>query len=152
MAELSLRIRGATILVVKDGEVIFSTKVPGLRAVFEAAGHLKGELKDAAVADKVVGKAAALLYAYFQVSSVFGSLMSEGAAKVFRDRGIKFRFERLVPVILGKEGRGVCPFEGRVAGVSDPEDAFRILHGMFFRFFNTDQYGLRSGKIGQSRR
>lgn len=133
MAESSLRIRRATILVVKDGKIVFSTKVPGLKAIFEAAEHLRDEFKGAAVADKVVGKAAALLYAYFQVSSVYGSLMSEGASKVFRDQGIEFRFGRLVPVILGKDRVRVCPFERRVAGISDPRNGFRILYEMLFK-------------------
>ncbi len=131
-AEQTLKERDTTIAVVKKGKILFYTGIQGLKAIFKAADQLEDELKGAAVADKIVGKAAALLYAYFNVSSVFGALMSQEAVKVFRDQGIIFRFDRVVPLIKGKKGGDICPFEKKVLVTSKPEEGFNLIHGMVY--------------------
>lgn len=129
-AEGALKGGGLTIAVVKGGELIFSTKVPGLRAIFMAAKALGGGLAGSSVADKIVGRAAALLYAHYGVRAVFGSTMSEGGAAILRDNGIEVRFDALVPAIRGRDGADICPFERAVMGIRDPGEAVRALSGM----------------------
>jgi hypothetical protein len=129
-AEEALKGRALTIAVVKNGKLIFSTNAPGLMAIFWAHKALGGELAGSSVADKVVGKAAALIYAYHRVRAVFGATMSEGALAVLRDRGIGLKFDRLVPVIKGKDGIRMCPFERAVMDARDPEEAVRVVSRM----------------------
>ncbi len=129
-AEEALKGGALTIAVVKGGKLIFSAKVPGLRAIFMAARALGGELAGSSVADKVVGRAAALLYAHHGARAVFGSTMSEGGAAILRDKGIGIRFDALVPSIRGRDGVHACPFERAVRNIRDPGEAFRVLSRM----------------------
>lgn len=126
-AEEALKGGALTIAVVKGGKLIFSAKIPGLRAILMASKALGGELAGSSVADKVVGRAAALLYAHHGVRAVFGAIMSEGAAAVLRDNGVGLKFDGLVPVIKGKDGIQTCPFERAVMGISEPEEAARAI-------------------------
>ncbi len=143
VAEDAIKGGGPTIAVAREGKVLFYTDTPGLKAIFEASKRLGGELRGAAVADRVVGKAAALLYVHLQVNAVFGALMSEGAAKVLRGRGVEFRFKRIIPAVKGKDGVDVCPFEMRVMHISEPEEGFRAVSEMLFgRLTKTSLKGL----------
>ena len=131
-AERALKGGNLTIAVVKGGRLIFSTSVPGLRAIFSALGALGSEFSGSSVADKVVGRAAALLYAHYGARAVFGATLSEGAAAVLRDRGIVFGFDRLVPEIKGRDGIEMCPFERAVMGIKDPREAVREISRLLF--------------------
>jgi hypothetical protein len=131
-AERALKSGNLTMAAVKGGRLIFSTSVPGLRAIFSALGALGGEFPGSSVADKVVGRAAALLYAHYGARAVFGATMSEGAAAVLRERGIGVRFDRLVPEIRGRDGVGMCPFERAVMGIRDPGEAVREISRLLF--------------------
>ena len=81
----------------------------------------------AAVADKVVGKAAALLLVKGGVREVYGRVMSEAAMAVFRRFGIPYSFETAVPFIQNRAGDGICPLEDAVSTIGEPEEAFPAL-------------------------
>ena len=75
-------------------------------------------------ADKVVGKAAALLYALMGVSSLYASVISEGALTVCKSFGISVEYGALAQNIINRRGDGFCPMEQAVADISDPQTAF----------------------------
>ncbi len=78
-------------------------------------------------ADRVVGRAAALLYLALGVVRVHALLASAPAAAVFADHGIEFSAETTVPAILNRDRSAGCPMEATVAGVDDPQEAVRLL-------------------------
>jgi hypothetical protein len=127
IARSKLRRYGWSLVIVKDGEVVFETYEHGIRGLLEAIGALGGLLKGASVADRVVGLAAALLCLYVKVKSVYAVVVSQNAVGLLRERGVYCEFEKLVPRILDKSGAAQCPFE-RIAGeVSSVEEAYRKL-------------------------
>lgn len=79
------------------------------------------------VADKVVGKAAALLLVKGGAQAVYGRIMSEAAVRVLSRFGISYFYETLVPFIQNRTGDGVCPLEQAVSDVETPDDAFPAL-------------------------
>jgi len=83
-------------------------------------------LRGAEVADKVIGKAAALLFAHGGVRSVWATRMSEAARDFLRAAGIAFDYDELVPAILNRDGTGLCPMEQRAMGIDDPAQAFAL--------------------------
>ena len=87
-------------------------------------------LRGADVADKVIGKAAALLFAYGGVRSVWAARMSEAARDFLQAAGIIIDYDELVPAILNRDGTGLCPMEQKVIGIDEPEEAFRMFDGM----------------------
>lgn len=78
-------------------------------------------------ADKIVGKAAALLYVMLGVCEVYAAVMSENAAGVFEENNIKYSCSVLTKQIINREGTGICPMELAVRNISDPREAFGAL-------------------------
>jgi len=85
-------------------------------------------LKDAVVSDKVIGKAAALLFAYGGVRSIWAQRMSEAAIAFLTNAGIAFDYAERVEVILNRDGSDICPMERRALGIDSPAEAFRVFN------------------------
>lgn len=77
--------------------------------------------------DKLVGRAAALLFTLVHPRSVFAATMSAGGADVLRGAGIPFTYDVLISRVLDREGTGMCPMEAAVSGVDDPHEALQTL-------------------------
>lgn len=84
-------------------------------------------LSEYSVADKIVGKAAVLLFIKMKVSSVYGSVMSEKARDIFLHYNIPFFYKTLTKEIINRRGDDICPMEKAVENVNDPEKAYAIL-------------------------
>lgn len=84
-------------------------------------------LSEYSVADKIVGKAAALLFIKMKVSSVYGSVMSEKAKDIFLHYNIPFFYKTLTKEIINRRGDDLCPMEKAVENVNDPDKAYVIL-------------------------
>ncbi len=82
------------------------------------------------MADRIVGRAAAMLCAYSKVASVFAVTISEEGIKVLQDNKVFCRFENRVPNILNYEGTDICPFEKLVIGFTKPEEAYKKLKSL----------------------
>jgi len=87
-------------------------------------------LRGAEVADKVIGKAAALLFAHGGARSVWATRMSEAARDFLRATDIEFSYDELVPAILNRDGTDLCPMEQRAMGIAEPGAAFALFDGL----------------------
>lgn len=76
-AKLLLEKEDLTIVLVKEGKVIFKSKDKGIRPMFIVATELKKESQGAALADRVIGKGAAILLRYVGIGEVYGELISQ---------------------------------------------------------------------------
>lgn len=81
------------------------------------------KLPDGCLADKIIGKAAAMLLLLLQVKGVYGDVMSTEACDILTSAGIEVRYGTLVPMIINRQGTGACPMEQAVAELTDPADA-----------------------------
>ena len=96
---------------------------PLLNAVLSAAPLLYG----AVCADKIVGKAAALLFVYAKARFVYAELISDLALKVLRFYGVSCAFAKLVPYIQNRLQTGQCPTELLCSDTANPDEALRRL-------------------------
>jgi len=125
IAKHQLHRKELTLAIVKNGEVLFEThshRISGFLGAIEKFGDV---LEGAAVADRVAGKAIALLCVYAKISDVYTEVLSEKAKAVFEENGIRHKWKALVKNILDLNKSGVCPFEKAAADISDPKDAYR---------------------------
>lgn len=99
------------IVIVKDGEVIFSSKDKGIKPVCAALNEFKDELQGSSVADKVIGKAAAMIYKHADIKELSTKLISERAVDVLKNTSIVYDYEKLVPYIKNRDQSGLCPIE-----------------------------------------
>ncbi|MEM2281113.1 MAG: DUF1893 domain-containing protein [Candidatus Bathyarchaeia archaeon] len=123
-AKDELRRKSLTLVIVKDSKVIFESGTHGVSAFLEALENLGGEMEGASVADKVVGKAIALLCVYAGVKAVYTLTLSVNAKRVFEKYGVHFEWENLVEKILDSSGENVCPFEKATMKTDNPKKAY----------------------------
>lgn len=127
MAKQVLKKNNCTLVVVKKGAVLFQTSSSGIRGLVTAIERLGKELRHAAVADRLVGEAAAQLCAYSSVSKVFAVTLSKCGKDILELHNIDCEYETLVPHILNRDKTDLCPFEKLVSGVGNPEEAYERL-------------------------
>lgn len=113
-----------TLVIVKNGEVLFETDSHRISGFLGAIDQLGARLEGASVADRVAGKAVALLCVYVGIRDVYAEVMSRKAKAVFEENGIRYEWNALVDTILDFNKSGVCPFEKAASGISDPEAAY----------------------------
>jgi hypothetical protein len=112
------------LVIVKDKEAIYETDEHGISGFLAAAEKLGCRLCGASVADKVVGRAVALLCVGSGVRAVFASVLSMGAREIFEQKGIHCEWVEIVDRILRADKKDVCPFEKLAAEISEPGEAY----------------------------
>jgi len=127
LAKQRLKQKNLSLVIAKNGEVLFETEAQGISGLLKAMKQLQHNMKDSSVADRIVGRAAALLLVYSGVVAVFAVTASDGAIEVLKNNRIFHQFERRVPRILDSKKVDTCPFEKLVANFSDPEEAYEEL-------------------------
>jgi len=127
LAKSRLKDRDLTLVIAREGKVIFETRSQGVGGFLQAIEKLGKRLVASSVADKIVGAAAAMLCVYSEVSSVFAATISEEGIKVLENNQIIYQFENEVPNILNNDKTDVCPFEKLVIGSRDPKEAYTKL-------------------------
>lgn len=113
-------------VVEKEGNTYTSVQF-GIKPLMQFLRENRRFFEGAIVADKVIGKAAALLLIDGGVSEVFGAVMSESAVAFLSAYNVPFGYCELVPMIENRTHTGMCPMEETVLQLSDPSEAFSAL-------------------------
>ena len=124
IAKNDVREKGLALSVVKDGNTILQSKTPGVSALVTAIERDRQNFRGASAADKVLGRAAAMLFVYSQVKCIFALMASQDAVLTLERFNIPFECEKTVARILNRNQTSTCPFEDLIQGVEDPQDAF----------------------------
>ena len=93
------------VILSEDGAVRCSDAI-GIKPLMVELRADRKAFQGSVIADKVVGKAAALLAVLGEVQAVFGRVMSEGAVSIFEKHQIPYQFETLVPYIENRTKDG----------------------------------------------
>ncbi len=117
----------AAFVLVKQGVVLAQGTRDGIGELLAAVQKLGVETRGASLADKIVGKAVALVAAYAGLHAVFSPLASEAAQRVLEQRQIELTAGRVVPLILNKRGDGPCPMERLTLPFEEPPAAVQAL-------------------------
>jgi len=126
IARRALAERGANIVVARGGMILLMGWSRGLRDLAKIALKSPEILNSSSVADRIVGKAAAIIFAVNGVEAVYAPILSRHALDVLKRSGIKFHYERLVPYIEAPGGE-ICPFERLIMDIADRDEAYRRL-------------------------
>ena len=127
LAKSHLFDEGSSLVIVKNGKVIFETKKQGITGFLEAIETFEEKLVSSSIADKIVGVAAAMLCVYSGISSVFAITISESGMKLFKKNNIQYEFSKKVKKILNRNKTNVCPFEKLAMNSINPENAYQNL-------------------------
>lgn len=89
------------------------------------------ELRGFSAADKIVGKAAAMLFVCAGVTEVFAEVMSKAAVNYLNERGIACSYGVLTDKIINRKGDGLCPMELAVMDIEDEKLGFSAIKNRF---------------------
>ncbi|MBC8591326.1 ECF transporter S component [Wansuia hejianensis] len=100
-----------TLVAVKEGEVIFSSKEKGIKPMYDVATRMRDKIKDASIADRVIGRGAALLCSDLGIKELYGKLMSKAGVEILEDNNILYSYKELCNYIKNRDGSDFCPIE-----------------------------------------
>ena len=113
--------------IVSREDTLYRSQARGIRPLVTWLREEPHFCRGGRAADRVIGKAAALLFVYGGIRAVYAGVLSELALAVFQKAGVEVEYGRHVPFIVNRDLPGLCPMETLVAGVDDPAEAFAIL-------------------------
>lgn len=119
------------LVVVRDGRIVLSSREHGVAPFFRAVRSRADGLHNAALADRVVGSAIAMLCLHAHIASVYAVMASQGALDILKSCGVPVTGTEVVPYITNREGTDVCPFEKLAHDANDPEQLVSVLESMF---------------------
>ena len=115
-----LHAEGLTLVVrSKNGEIHRFTQ-RGVKDLLTLVSERPEVLKNALVADKAVGKAAASCMIVGGVKQVHADVMSEPALKLLQAHDVKAEYTTLVHHIINRTGDDWCPMERLSYDIDDP--------------------------------
>ncbi len=99
-----------TCVIFKDHQYK-TTAERGLKPLLSWYYDDRAFLEGAMVADKVIGRAAAMIMIYAGIKEVHGKVMSKAALDVFTAHQTPVSYDRLVDYIINRDGSDLCTTE-----------------------------------------
>ena len=141
LAKSRLSSQNFSLVIVKNGKVIFETKKQGITGFLEAIEKIDKDLISSSIADKIVGVAAAMLCVYARISSIFAITISDYGIKILEKNNINYEFSKKVTKILNKTKTDVFPFEKLAIKSKNPENAYKNLKSFVHQIAkNSERY------------
>jgi phosphatidylglycerophosphatase A len=119
------------LVIVKGGQVLFSSRERGVAPLFQAVQSMGKSLHNAAVADRIVGLAVAMLCLHARVASVYAGIASQGALDMLKKKGVTVSSKSTVPYISNYDGTDLCPFEKLAGSCRRPSQLLAALQSLF---------------------
>ena len=114
-----------TCVLVKGDKILISNETgikPMMKYISEGIN-----LNGFSVADKIVGKAVAMLFRKVGIKEVFAEVLSESALSFFNREKIKVTYNTLTEKIINRDKTGICPMEEIVLNIDDFEKGYQAL-------------------------
>jgi hypothetical protein len=119
------------LVIVKGGQVLFSSRERGVAPLFQAVQSTETSLHNAALADRIVGSAVAMLCLHARITSVYASIASQGALDMLKGKGVAVSSKNIVPYISNYDGTDLCPFEKLAGSCQKPSQLLAALQSLF---------------------
>lgn len=119
--------RGRRLVVVRDGRIVAESDEPGMAATLACLEAVRRLGPGSAMADRVVGRAAAWAAIWAGVSSCYGAVLSRPAESLLAAHGLSIEAARRVANIRDQNRRGLCPLEAAVAEAQSAEEAIEAI-------------------------
>lgn len=112
--------------VLCKGETVYTSFDRGVAPILKLIEN-NTDVSGFSVADKVIGKAAAMLFSMAGVKEIFTDIISIPAKLYLEQKGITLSFNTLTEKIINRAGDGLCPMETLVMNVCDENEAFLLI-------------------------
>lgn len=115
-----------TFVAVSDKGTYMSEK-RGVAPILEKIDEDPEFLKGASVADRVIGKAAAMLLYKYGVVEIYAQVTSEYAAAYLSDKRVNFAYDKKAAYIVNRSGADMCPMEKAVLNVNNADEGEKLI-------------------------
>ncbi len=140
LAKHALHADSLAFVIAKDGALLRTGTDEGIGELIEVIDALGEAVHGACLADKVVGKAVAMIARVAKMREVYAVFASEAARDTFARENIPLEYDRLVPQILDKRGDGPCPMEQLTLPIDDPHQAMIALRDFARSYVSTKSF------------
>ncbi|NLG13752.1 MAG: DUF1893 domain-containing protein [Lentisphaerae bacterium] len=121
-----LKSNNAHTCVLCKGDSTIASSKPGISPMLDIIDQ-GIDVAGYAVADKIVGKAAAMLFVLAKVASAHAVVLGKTALDYLKDNNIPCTYDTLADYIVNRTNTGPCPMEETVRDIDDPKTAFHKL-------------------------
>jgi hypothetical protein len=119
------------LVIVKAGQVLLSSRERGVAPLFQAVQGMGESLHNAALADRIVGSAVAMLCLHARITSVYAGIASQEALDMLQREGVTANSKSIVSHISNYDGTDLCPFEKMARNSKDPAQLLSELESIF---------------------
>ncbi len=121
---LKEQLQNHSLVVIKDNKMI-CLDGKGISPILR---YLENDnFENAAVGDKKIGRASALLLVHGKVKQVYTPVISKPAIEVLKAFHVDYTAEKVVDNILNQTQTDLCPMEKKVKDVNSPDEAYELL-------------------------
>lgn len=117
--------KDTTCVLVKEDKIILS-KDKGIAPILKFI-NADENLENFSLADRIVGKAVAMLVVYSKIREVYAEVLSEKGEEVLKKHNIKYSYKTLTENIINRKGDDICPMEKTVSKIYDATLAYHAL-------------------------
>lgn len=122
-----IRAGEAGLMVLQDDRVVFSSTGSGIRAALQLHDEQPELLRGACIVDRIIGRAAAMVFADGGAAAIYGDVMSCGARDDLEAAGIDWQAGELVQTIINRQGTGMCPMEQTILEITNLQTGLQAL-------------------------
>ena len=120
-----LLIDDKTLVFVKGNDIVDST-LSGIKPLINFLNEGK-DLSGYSLADKIVGKAQAMLAVRAGIAEIYTKVLSEAGKEILDKYNIPYTYDVLTEQIINRKGTDICPMEKVVQNIDDIEEAYLAL-------------------------
>lgn len=124
-AKKLLEEKNASIVLCRGGETAVSC-AKGIAPMIGFIGEKK-DLRGFSAADRIVGKAAAMLFVFAGITEVYAEVLSVAGEKTLAEYSVKYSCGKKCDFIENRMKTGMCPMEQTVEKIDTPEEAYKAL-------------------------
>ena len=116
-----------TLVIYKNNASVITSNDRGVNSLIKLIKDDKSQLSGSLIADKVIGKAAALLMIYAGVKEIYAPIISKPALQTLLKHNVKIYYDKEVERIINRKGDGLCPMETLCLDIEKPDEAYLLL-------------------------
>lgn len=118
--------KASLVVLYKNGEIkeYYQNRIKDIKEILQKD---KLALKDAIIADKVIGKVAASILTVAGVEAIYADVMSKPAISVLEENKIEFQYHSLTDYVQNNDKTGMCPMENKY---KDEKDIGKVYEDM----------------------
>src|SRR6056297_3827017 len=108
-----------SLIIVKEKEVKYKSKEESVGSIVSLLEEQPDLLKNAVVADKIIGRAVAMVCDFASVNYCYGQIVSKGAVDVFENNNLSYKAAEVVEAIKNRDNTDLCPIEKLTLDIND---------------------------------